>query len=106
MENPLKLLTGYWDFSFVLVYLYPLLILALSYSMIAAEKEDGVMALLLSQPVGLKTLIAGKIVARAVIIFGCVIVFSLFGFLLSGIEMAENGSFARLGSWLIAEVSC
>jgi ABC-2 type transport system permease protein len=105
MENPLKLLTGYWDFSFVLVYLYPLLILALSYGLLTSEKEDGTMALLLSQPVSLSTLVAGKIVARALIIFGCVIVFSLFGFLLSGAKAPANGSFARLGVWLIAVIS-
>lgn len=105
VENPLKLLTGYFDLSFVFVYLYPLLILALSYDLIAAEKEAGTLAMPLSQPVGLRTFITGKIVARAVAVFGCVIVFSLAGFLLNGLDRAADGAFARLGIWLLAVVS-
>jgi ABC-2 type transport system permease protein len=104
IENPLKLLAGYFDLSFVFVYFYPLLILALSYNLMAAEKDAGTLALLLSQPVGLRTLIAGKIVARALIIFGCVIVFSLAGFLSNGFDRARPEAAMRLGFWLLAIV--
>jgi ABC-2 type transport system permease protein len=102
IENPLKLLAGHFDLSFVFVYLYPLLILALSYNLIGAEKEAGTMALLLSQPVGLRTFITGKIVARAVAILGCAVVFSLAGLLLSGFD--RPGAVMRLGFWLLAVV--
>jgi ABC-2 type transport system permease protein len=104
IENPLKLLTGHFDLSFVFVYLYPLLILAFSYNLIGAEKEAGTLALLLSQPVGLRAFIGGKIAARAAVIFGCAISFSLAGFLLSGVDLATRETVARLGFWLLAVV--
>jgi ABC-2 type transport system permease protein len=41
IENPVHLLSGRFDLAFVTIYLYPLVILALSYNLISAEKEDG-----------------------------------------------------------------
>lgn len=51
LENPVKLHTGTFDLAFVLIYLGPLLILALSFNLISEEKEGGTLGLLLSQPV-------------------------------------------------------
>lgn len=41
LTNPANLLLGNVDFSFVLVYLFPLLIIAFTYSIISDEKENG-----------------------------------------------------------------
>ncbi|MBC3787922.1 DUF3526 domain-containing protein [Spirosoma utsteinense] len=41
LTNPANLLLGNVDFSFVLVYLFPLLIVAFTYSIISEEKENG-----------------------------------------------------------------
>jgi ABC-2 type transport system permease protein len=68
IENPHNLLSGRFDLAFVLVYLYPLLILALGYNLLSAEKEQGTLSLTLSQPVKLSTLIFGKVLARAAVL--------------------------------------
>jgi ABC-2 type transport system permease protein len=52
------------------VFLFPLRILALSYNLLSAEREQGTLALVLSQPVRLSTVVLGKLVAR----FGLVVV--------------------------------
>ena len=39
-QNPQRLLTGRFDLAFVLIYLYPLLILALTFNLLSAEKEQ------------------------------------------------------------------
>ncbi|MFB9080804.1 DUF3526 domain-containing protein [Flavobacterium procerum] len=41
LNNPSNLLAGNIDFSFVLLYLFPLLIIAFSYNLISEEKESG-----------------------------------------------------------------
>lgn len=63
--NPLSLMTGHFDVAFVLVYLYPLFVLAISYNMLSGEREQGTLALLLSQPITLPQLLAGKVAMRA-----------------------------------------
>jgi ABC-2 type transport system permease protein len=41
LNNPTNLLLGNLDFSFVLVYLFPLLIIAFTYSAVSEERENG-----------------------------------------------------------------
>jgi ABC-2 type transport system permease protein len=77
IENPWHLLSGHFDLAFVIVYLLPLLIFALSYNLLSAEKEDGSLRLLLSQPLALPTLVAGKIAVRAAVLLGAAILVPL-----------------------------
>ena len=67
IENPLDLLAGRLDFAFVTVYLLPLLVLALSFNLLSSEREQGTLPLLLSQPLRLTTIVAGKLVARGLL---------------------------------------
>jgi ABC-2 type transport system permease protein len=70
IENPWHLLSGHFDLAFVIVYLLPLLIFALSYNLLSAERENGTLRLLLSQPLRLRTLLAGKLTVRAAVLLG------------------------------------
>jgi ABC-2 type transport system permease protein len=49
LSNPANLLLGNLDFSFVLLYLFPLLIIAFCYNLISGEKEAGTWRLVLAQ---------------------------------------------------------
>ncbi len=73
-ENPLSFLSGRFDLSFVIVYLFPLFILAISFNMISGENESGTLRLLLSQPLTLKVLAAAKLVALFVPVISIVLV--------------------------------
>ncbi len=84
IENPNRLLAGRFDLAFVLIYLYPLLVLALSYNMLSAEQEQGILRLTMAQPVSLKTLVAGKVLLRALLLVGLVVVFSIAALLATG----------------------
>lgn len=77
IENPWHLQSGHFDLAFVLVYLLPLLIFALSYNLLSGEKEDGTLRLLLSQPLALPTLVAGKIAVRAAVLLGAAVLVPL-----------------------------
>lgn len=65
LESPWHLLSGPFDPVFVIVYLLPLAILALSWNLLSAEREHGTLRLLLSQPVSLRTVVLGKLALRA-----------------------------------------
>lgn len=55
---------GPFDLLFVLVQLFPLLVIALAYDILSGDRERGTLGLLLSQPLHLRDLIAAKAVAR------------------------------------------
>ena len=47
VENPLNLMVGRFDLAFVVIYLLPLLVLALSFNVLSEEREQGTLALTL-----------------------------------------------------------
>jgi len=100
IENPNRLLAGRFDLAFVIIFLYPLLILALTYNMLSAEQEQGTLSLALSQPVSLATLVTGKVLLRALLLIGLVVAFSAVALLLSGADLAAPGAVTRLALWL------
>lgn len=97
IENPSNLLAGRFDLAFVIIYLYPLLILALSYNLLSQEKEQGTLAMMMSQPVALRTFVTGKVLLRAGVVLALAFGFSLIAFLLSG--AAQAGAVSRLLLW-------
>lgn len=64
MSNPKNLLYGNLDLAFVIVFLFPLLIIAFCHNLISAEKENGVWNLLRSQPVSIAKIIAWRFLIR------------------------------------------
>jgi ABC-2 type transport system permease protein len=102
VENPQRLLVGRFDLAFALIYLYPLLILGLTYNMLSAEKEQGTLALTLSQPVSLATLVTGKVALRAAVLGAVVIAFSIVALAASGANLTAPGAPMRMLLWIAA----
>ncbi len=65
IANPTHLLSGSFDLAFVIVYLYPLLLLAISYNVLSGEQEQGTLALTVASSARLTTVLAGKLFVRA-----------------------------------------
>ena len=84
IENPLNLLVGRFDLAFVVVYLLPLLILALSFNVLSGEREQGTLALTLSQPVSARGVVTAKLAFRAILVMGLALGVSLFGVAFTG----------------------
>ena len=98
IENPLNLLVGRFDLAFVVVYLLPLLILALSFNVLSGEREQGTLALTLSQPVSARGVVTAKLAFRAILVVGLALGVSLLG-------IAFTGGFAspgRVALWCAA----
>ncbi|MBY0376332.1 MAG: ABC transporter permease, partial [Bryobacteraceae bacterium] len=96
IENPVNLLAGRFDLAFVIVYLYPLLILALSYNILSGEKEQGTLALTLANPVSLTKLLAGKMLARAGLLLGLAVGITAVAVWVAGVDSGREGALARL----------
>jgi ABC-2 type transport system permease protein len=102
LENPQRLLSGRLDLAFVLIYLYPLLILAISYNLLSAEHEQGTLALVLSQPVSLQRLMVAKVAVRFLVLLATVIGCATIALLISGVNVMSPDVAARLPLWLAA----
>jgi len=101
IENPTNLLAGRFDLAFVLVYLFPLVVLALGYNMISAEREQGTLSLALSQPVTMAQLVTGKVLLRGGLLLGLVVAFTLVGALATGVDVSSQTVWMRLGLWMV-----
>ena len=99
-ENPNHLLERPFDLAFVTVYLFPLLILALSYNLISSEREQGTMAMVLSQPVSLRKFVVAKVGFRAFITTVLVVGLSFLAFLLNGVNLLDASASKQLLMWI------
>jgi len=99
IENPVHLLSGRFDAAFVIVYLFPLVILALSYNLISAEREAGTLVLALSQPVSLRRLVMGKVLLRFSVVAALAAGLTLAGAMLGGVSLTSSDAWIRLGLW-------
>jgi ABC-2 type transport system permease protein len=100
IENPNRLLAGRFDLAFVIVFLYPLLILVLAYNMLSGEQEQGTLALVLSQPVSAATLVWGKVTLRGLLLVSLVVILSAVALWLLGTRPLTTGTGVRLGLWI------
>lgn len=64
LMNPMYQLLGNLDFSFVLLYFFPLIIIAFCFNIISEEKEEGTWSLLLTQAQKPKNVLLWKLVIR------------------------------------------
>jgi ABC-2 type transport system permease protein len=105
LENPHRLLTGRFDLAFVLIYLYPLLVLAFSYNLLSAEKEQGTLSLALSQPVSLAPLAIGKLTIRFALFLVTLAGLAGLAAAIAGVDLTAGGVLVRALLWLAAVVA-
>ncbi len=91
MAGPTRLQTGAFDPGFLFVVLFPLVIIALSYELLSAERERGTLAMLLSQPVSQGSLVLGKALARLSALCGLTLFFAGIGLLVGGADFSAAG---------------
>ena len=96
VTHPLELLTGQLDLTFVMLYLYPLLILGISYDLTATERATGTLRLLLAQGAALKDLVRGKVLARLAVVIAPPLAATAVA---SAVMTPSADSFVRLTMW-------
>ncbi|MEZ5398381.1 MAG: DUF3526 domain-containing protein [Bryobacteraceae bacterium] len=100
IENPVHLLAGRFDLAFVVLYLFPLVILAFSFNIVSSEKESGTLALALSQPVSLARIVMAKAGLRALFVLVLATVVSIAGVVLGGANLGAEGIPVLLLLWV------
>ena len=68
IEHPLAVASGHLDLAFIVLFLYPLLIFAVSFDLTATERDRGTLRMVLAQPVRLHDVVAGKMIARVLLL--------------------------------------
>ena len=68
IEHPLAVASGHFDVAFVILFLYPLLIFAVSFDLTATERDRGTLRMILAQPVSVRDVVAGKMMARGLLL--------------------------------------
>lgn len=102
LGNPVNLKRGAFDISFVVIFLLPIFILAISYDMLSSEKERGTLAMVLSHPISLRKLMLSKMISRAAIILAVILVAGFGALLLVGGDLSSSDTWARFGIWMTA----
>ncbi len=96
MSGPTRLATGTFDPSFLFVVLLPLVVIALSYELLAGERERGTLAMLLSQPITQRSLVLGKALARAVLVSLVTLLSGLIGLWLAGADLSAPSAWLHV----------
>ncbi|MDX1906161.1 MAG: ABC transporter permease subunit [Bacteroidia bacterium] len=91
-ENPVNLMFGTFDLAFVMAFLLPLLVVALSFNLISAEREQGTLSLQWAQPVGQRELFLHKTLARFLLLTGMTLLIVLPALAGSGISLASSAA--------------
>jgi ABC-2 type transport system permease protein len=102
IENPVNLQTGPLDVAFVVIFLLPIFILAMTYDLLSSEKERGTLAMILAHPVSLRALVASKIAARAAVLLAVVLGCGLLALLTVGTALDSAETWQRFGGWVVA----
>jgi ABC-2 type transport system permease protein len=88
LHNPMNLLMGNLDFSFVVIFLFPLLIIALTYNLLSEEKEEGTLRLVATQAGSSLYFLLRKMSIRVGAVF--VVLLLLFGLALVFLNLPLN----------------
>jgi ABC-2 type transport system permease protein len=96
-ENPVNLAFGAFDLAFVLAFLLPLLVIALSFNLVSGEREQGTLALQWAQPVATGRLFFMKMLARFALLAGLTLLVTLPALLWAGISLASAAAWQTVG---------
>jgi ABC-2 type transport system permease protein len=105
IENPHNLLAGRFDLAFAIVFVLPLLIMALTYNIVSAEREQGTMALILSQPVMARRVLLLKLAVRVGFALGLTLLLTLGVVLAAGVSLSTPGTLPKLLLWVTVVVA-
>lgn len=102
LEHPLAMLVGHLDAAFVVVYLLPLLIVALVFDVTAGERDAGTLRMVMARPVRPSTFVAGKLIARGGVVLLCIGAMAVGGAAVTAWSVSTG---VRLSLWMAATIA-
>lgn len=104
IANALNLAAGSFDVAFVLVFVLPIFIVALTFDLLSREKEQGTLALVLAHGVSVQTYVAAKVTARALVVTALILAANLAAFLTIGADLTDGRTALEAGLWILVSV--
>lgn len=97
IENPANLTSGATDLAFVIVFVYPLVVLALAFDLLAGERQGGSLAMTLASARAPAAALAGKLAARVLAPLAAALLAAALGVgLFAGPDALATSDFVRL----------
>lgn len=89
-ENPSLLMSGNLDLGFMIIYLFPLILIAMTFNLYSEEKELGTWRILAAQTSGKASFLFKKLTVRIGFIFAILIFLMFLASLILQIQMDQN----------------
>ena len=102
LDNALRLSVGNFDVAFVVVWLLPLLVIALAFNIVSGERERGVLAQAVAAGASPAEFVAIKVLTRAGALAVAICAGLVLAALAAGVPLAEPGSLVLLALWILA----
>lgn len=99
VRNPQTVQVGNFDLSFVFIYLFPLLIIAMGYNIASSEQENGTFILLSVHSDPTKVL-CYKLTFRIAVVFGLGLLLNVIAFAM--LDMLARSHLSTMLSWVLA----
>lgn len=90
IANPQKLAVGNFDLSFVFIYIFPLLIISLCYSLLSGDKDRGLITLLKSQSSALHKIVLFRVLFYFLTVIGLALGLCVIGFAVNHLGLADQ----------------
>ena len=104
IANALNLAAGSFDVAFVLIFVLPIFIVALTFDLLSREKEQGTLALVLAHGVSVQTYVAAKVTARALLITALILVANLAALVTIGADLTDPRTLLEASLWILVSV--
>ncbi|MUH36178.1 DUF3526 domain-containing protein [Zobellia amurskyensis] len=89
-ENPSLLMSGNLDLGFVIIYLFPLVLIAMTFNLYSEEKEWGIWRILASQTSGKAAFLFKKLLVRVLFVFAILVLLLFLSSVILQIPMNAN----------------
>jgi ABC-2 type transport system permease protein len=100
LDNPRNLLEGGFDLATAILLLLPLVVIALGYGLLAEEREQGTLAMVLAQPVPLSRIILAKVVVRGGALWLITVMVVMIAAITGGVLASDVGGGFALAVWI------
>lgn len=105
IDNPLLTRSGRFDLAFVMTAILPLLLLAVSYNVLSADREQGTLALLLTQTASPLRLAWGRLVVRGGLMLGFAVGVALASLAVVGVPLLSGAVSPAILLWMALVVA-
>ena len=101
-QSPNEIRAGRIDLAFVVLFIMPLLLIALVFGALSRDRDSGRLGLLLSHPVSVLELVRSKLLVRLGAVFAVLVVSLLAGLFIGAGGVPDGERLGRFGFWFLA----